>query len=105
MAVISKPNFLGNAWQITPAVVPTEAVDVVATDVYVEEITLSNTSGSAATVTIKDKQGTPRSILEAVSIAANTTYVITFPKGRYMPGGVNWVASAGSVVGYICGRY
>lgn len=106
MAIIARPAALATFWQITPALVPVSAADVVAFDVYVDQITLSNVSGAAVTVTIKDKNSSPLSFLEAVSIAANSAYVIACPGGRYFPGGINWVASSGTaIVGYIAGRY
>ena len=91
-------------YENVPSLIPAVAADVVTGDIWLEEITLANKSGSTVTVTMVDKQGTPREILPAVTIAANTVYVIGF-KARYSPGGVNWVATSGTaVVGTVRGK-
>lgn len=90
---------------IVPMAVPTSAMtDVVTSDVRLAEITLTNTTAGALTVTVQDKQGSPLAFLSAVSIAANTTYVVETPGLRYMPGGVSWQASGAGIVGYMSWR-
>jgi len=74
--------------------VPNVAADLTTTDSVIFQISLANISAGAVTLTIKDRAGSPKSLMEAVSIAANTTYVIAFPEGVWMTGGINWVASA-----------
>jgi hypothetical protein len=87
--------------QVGPKLVPVSAADVVVGDVYLQEISLANNSGSPVTVTITDKQGSPLAIIPAVSIAANTVYEMSFGL-RYCPGGITWSASSGTVVtGYV----
>lgn len=105
MAVTFKPVLRGCGWQTTPEFIPNAASDVVAVDVYVDEITLTNVSSDVVTVTITDKQSTPAAYLSAVSIAAHGVYVVT-TKSRWFPGGINWVASAANaVIGYVSGHY
>lgn len=72
---------------------PTVAADLSTKDTVIFQIVLCNTTAGAITTTIKDKQSTARFILNAASIAGNTTYVIAFPEGVRMKSGVNWVAS------------
>ena len=89
-------------WDFAPALVPSSAEDVVvqSSGVYIDTIVVVNPSASAVTITITDKQGTPREIID-VSVAANTTYVIKM-WGYWSPGGISWSAGTNNVlVGYI----
>lgn len=102
---------LKNAWQyhwrpqdFDPVLIPSSEEDVITENCYVEEITLSNTHSSEVTVTISDKQDTPREFFPAVVLQANSVVSGRF-SGRYCPGGLTWVASvADKVVGYIRAR-
>lgn len=85
--------------------VPAVAADVTTTDTVIYQISITNTTAGALTLTIKDKAGTPSELFEAVSIAANTTYVAAFPFGEHMVGGVNWVASGVGLKARIFGYY
>lgn len=92
-----------------PAFVPATATDVVARDVFVMRINLSNTSASAVTVTISDKSTNcnsgPCQIWPAVTIAANTVYMVDVG-GEQFIGGIRWSATAANaVVGSIRYRY
>lgn len=91
-------------WQILPQAVPTVAADVVKSDVYIDRLELRNTTASALTCTVNDRQGSPIAITPgAISIAANTIYILPFD-GTWAPSGVNWVCSGAGVVGYMRGR-
>lgn len=92
-----------------PAFVPATATDVVARDVNVMRINLSNTTGSAVTVTITDKStncgGSACQIWPAITISANTVYMVDVG-GEQFVGGIRWSASASNaVVGSIRYRY
>lgn len=89
-------------WDFAPALIPSAGEDVVtqSSGVYIDTIVVVNPTASAVTLTISDKQGTPREIID-VSIAANTTYVIKM-WGYWAPGGVSWTAGTNNVlIGYI----
>lgn len=89
-------------WDFAPALIPSSAEDVVTqtSGVYIDVITIVNPTASAVILTVTDKQGTPRKILD-VSIAANTTYVIKM-WGYWAPGGVSWSAGTNNVlIGYM----
>jgi hypothetical protein len=73
--------------QIKPIAVPTSSTAVTSSDAYLKSITVTNTSTGALTFTLADRQGTPVSVMSAVSIGANTTYVVTFPNLYWCPGG------------------
>lgn len=95
-------------WESGPAYVPTSTADVSTSTSSVDFITLSNVTGTAATVTITDASTNCASgvcpFLQAVSIAANTTYVLEMRGGRRFPSGVKWAAGTESaIVGYIRG--
>jgi len=70
------------------------AADLTTTDSVIYQIVVSNKTGGAVTFTVLDKASSPKSLLTATSIGANTTYVIAFPEGVWMTGGIRWVASA-----------
>jgi uncharacterized lipoprotein YbaY len=90
--------------ETVPVMVPAVAEDVFASDTWLREITLTNKSAAAVTVTIADKQDTPREVVAELSIEPHATAVIEFVS-RYCPGGVTWVASAAdAVIGYMRGR-
>ena len=58
------------------------------------QITVSNTTGGALTFTVSDRQASPQTPIDAVSIPANTILIMTFPEGARFKGGITW--SAGS---------
>jgi len=78
--------------------IPNVAADLSTVDTWIYQIVLANKTGGAVTVTILDKAASPKTLLGAVSIAANTTYVVAFPDGVKMTDGVNWVASAANSI-------
>jgi hypothetical protein len=98
------PSYHPSYTETVPNLIPAVAENLWSMDVWLEEITLTNVTDVAQTVTISDRQSTPRSVLSQVQVDARTTYVIRFA-ARYCPGGVSWVApDASSIVGYIRGK-
>ncbi len=99
MASLSS-KFTSPQKMVSPAlqVLPNTATSVTTTDTWIYQIALNNKTGGAITVTITDINTSPLDLVTAVSIAANTTYVIVFPEGQYMPNGFKWSASAGSSI-------
>jgi hypothetical protein len=81
--------------QIKPQAVPQSTTTVTASDAYLKSVTITNTSGSPVTFTLADKQASPVAAMSAVSVGANTTYVVTFPDKYWCPGGFT-VAAGGS---------
>lgn len=95
-------------WESGPAYLPTSAADVSTSTSSVDFLTLSNVTAADATVTLTDASTNCASgvcpFLQAVTIAANTSYVLEMRGGRRFPSGVKWNASAEStIVGYIRG--
>jgi hypothetical protein len=82
-----------NPSQIKPQAVPTSITAVTSFDAYLQTITITNTTAGALTFTLADRQGTPVAVMSAVSIAANTTYVISFPSLYWCPSGFTVLAS------------
>jgi hypothetical protein len=82
--------------QIKPQAVPTSTTVVAASDAYIKVITVSNSTSGALTFSICDRQASPVCVLAAVSIGANTTYIISWPDGRlyWAPGGFTALASS-----------
>jgi hypothetical protein len=83
--------------------VPTSAADLTATDTYIQSLVIANVGATALTITIKDRQGTPRNLLAAVSIAGNQTVTLTFEEPEKMKGGINWVASGAGLEASLTG--
>lgn len=78
--------------------VPSSAADLVTTDTTLFQLVLANKTAGAVTVTVLDRQTSAKTLLGAVSIAANTTMTINFQEGVLMKNGINWVASAASSI-------
>ncbi len=79
-------------------VVPNSATDLTTKTSWVEQIVVANTTGTAATLLVKDKQGTPLQLIPTVSVAANSVLVYTFPRPVKMLGGINWQAGTASAL-------
>ena len=71
--------------------IPTTATRVTVGDAYISQIVLSG-GATGVTVTITDGNGII--VLNAVSLAANSTYVISFPEGYWCQGGFSIFANA-----------
>lgn len=78
--------------------VPSSLTDVTTTNTVIYQLTVANKTGTAATLLIQDRQGTSKTIIPTVSIAANTVYVIAWPEGTYCTGGMKWQAGTGSAL-------
>lgn len=85
---------------VTPAAIPNAATDVIAQDVWLVLIVLTNIGAATATVTISDKQTTPVPIVKDFEVDPGVPVVIAFPANdpAYMKGGIRWVASAADTV-------
>lgn len=77
-------------------VVPNSDTDVTTTDTEIYQISVTNVTGGACTLTVKDKQATPRYLMYQVSIAAAYTYVIPWPEGAWMENGFSWSSNTSS---------
>jgi hypothetical protein len=89
-------------FRVQDQAVPTTAADIATVSVWIDSMTFANTTAAALTVTVKDKQATPQSFLQAVSIPANSTTIITFPEPKKFIG-LNWMASGAGIVGSVAG--
>jgi hypothetical protein len=105
MASLSSERYVALPVGIPPQIVavPAVAADLTATTSVMWQITVANTTASAITFLVKDKQATPRTILPTVSIAGNTTYIVSWPEGQYCDGGINWVASGAGLEASVVG--
>ena len=70
--------------------IPASITNVTVQDAYIKQIVLVG-GFAAVTVTVTDGNGV--SVLLAVSLAANSTYVIAFPEGYWCQGGFTIIAS------------
>ena len=77
--------------------VPNVAADLTTTDTWIFQLTIT-TGSSGTTLTINDRATSAKSLLNSVSLAANTTYILTWPEGVKMKNGINWVAGAATTV-------
>lgn len=83
-------------------------VAVTSKDCVIFQLSFTNKTAGAITVTVTDGQTSPLDLMTAVSLPANSLTVAVWPEGQYMPGGFSWSASANSsinasVVGYVTG--
>jgi hypothetical protein len=79
------------------ATVPDSAADLTTVTTIITQIVACNKSAVDATLTITDKQS-PAKTIACPLIAAGFPFVVAFPDGVKMIGGVNWVASAASSI-------
>jgi hypothetical protein len=93
-----------SAFQIKPQAVPTAITAVTLYDAYLQTVTITNTTSGALTFTLADRQGTPVAVLSAISVAANTTYVVVFPSFYWCPNGFTVIASGSGLNYYAAGR-
>lgn len=73
-------------------VVPASVTALTGLDTYVFQIVVSNVTGGSVDFTVTDDNG--HSLIPTTAIAAGTSYVIAYPFGVRMIGGVFWQASA-----------
>ena len=80
--------------------VPTSPTNLTSTDTYIYQMTIVNGTAGAITLSVQDRAASPQYLLN-VTIPANTTYVLGFPEGQKMKGGITWSAGgAGLDVGF-----
>lgn len=68
------------------------------------EISVTNTTGSAITLTVQNGQAAPMKLLSAVNIDPATPVILTFDPPAIMDAGISWQASATGLIGTIRGR-
>jgi hypothetical protein len=92
---ICQPGTGNGDVQIKPQAVPTSTTVVSASDAFLKVITVENPTASAISFSLCDRQASPVCVAPAVSIAANTTYIISWPDLRlyWAPGGFTALAS------------
>lgn len=87
---------------LTAQAVPTVLTNVTTVDSKITQMWFTNTTATSISVTVQDRQATPRKLLSNAAIAPNTTQVISFQWPLWMTGGISWVASASGLDGQIC---
>lgn len=92
----ARTNF-NNTFEVTPQYLPSSSAAVVSEDVWIEELHLVNNTSTTRTVTITDGQGTPVPLLKDIAIDPGVEFHRRYG-ALYMPGGINWVASAASAI-------
>ena len=70
---------------------------------WLEQVVVSNTAATAVTLTVQDAAG--NKLLSAVSLAANSNTVFSFPRPVRLVGGVSWLASAAGLIAEVKGYY
>lgn len=81
-------------------VVPNSTTVLTSTTTKVQLILCNNQTGSAATLTITDGSGTPKTYFPAVSVAANSVVMLYSGVGFTMTSGIKW--SAGTATAIYC---
>jgi hypothetical protein len=96
------PKTACGATAFTPAwqAVPTANTALTATTSCVLAVMITNTTGSAQTVTITDGQGTPVTVLSAFSIPGNSEVTLPF-HGSQMTSGIKWIAGGAGLTGTV----
>jgi hypothetical protein len=79
--------------QVKAQAIPTSTTIVTSDNADVYGLVIMNTTASAITVTVADRQTSPIALMSSVSVAANSTYVLSFPWGYPMQNGFTVIAS------------
>jgi hypothetical protein len=91
-------SFNNGHWIVKPNAVPTSATVVVATDAYLQSLTVSNPTGGVINFSLCDRQVSPVCVLPVVPISNCTAttscvYVIGWPDSYWCPGGFTVLGS------------
>jgi hypothetical protein len=87
---------------IGPMNLPNPADDAIAKDCRIHELGIVNDSGSTATVSVYDKQGTPVAFIPSMTLGPGAFISYESTKGgRLMQGGIRWFSSQVGVTGWI----
>ena len=107
MASLNSANWMAfrNMLSETIQAVPTGATDLTTTDTRIYQISVANTTAGALTITIKDRQSSAKNVCTAVSIAANTTYILAWQEGLFLDDGLNWIASGAGLEASVTAWY
>lgn len=90
-------------WDCEPTAVPTTEAELTGTETYVSVIFVVNTTAGALTVSVRDNQTTPKTYIEAKSIAANDILLVNFIKPVKLRDGVRHVASGSGLLIVVAG--
>lgn len=101
-----RPIDLPKIVETEPGLVPATSTTVTTATTWITMLTLSNTSDSAVSCTVADRQSTPRAVVGPdLIVSAKSIYIMSFPEGRKALSGVTWACSSGAaIVGYLVGR-
>lgn len=101
VTIQSKVRSFSEEKQTVPGLIPQTAEDLATSDVYVDLIVLTPHATDSDTVTIKDKQGTPRTVFGPIVVDPGAPVVAKL-YSRYAPGGLTWESATGNkVTGYV----
>lgn len=99
--VRAKARSFSDEKHTVPALIPQAAEDLATSDVYVDLIVLTPHATDSDTVTIKDKQGTARTVFGPILVEPGAPIVAKL-YSRYAPGGLTWESVTGDkVTGYV----
>ncbi len=88
--------------EVGPERVPTSPTDEITFTCRLFELQFTNNTASDITVTVQDRQGTPITVIPAMTVYAHGGIVIwSCKRGRLMPNGVTWSASGAGLDGYM----
>lgn len=77
--------------------VPAAPADLTTTDTWLFEMTLCNPTGGALTITLLNREVSPKTVVKK-AVAANDTVTLSFPYGCKFVSGVNWVGSGAGLI-------
>jgi hypothetical protein len=89
--------------EIKPVAIPDSATVACAETIWLDTLTLTNTTSGSLTILIADQQGSPVTIIPTTTIPANSYTVIQL-WGTRLEGGFKWTASNTGMNGYFRGK-
>jgi hypothetical protein len=79
-------------------VVPESPAILIPSSSVIFQITVTNVSRKAASLTITDRQAVPRHLLKSFPVASSASHIFSYPYGVTMLDGIIWSASAGGAL-------
>lgn len=85
--------------------VPTSTGTLATVNVLADQVTLYNSSAGSLTVSLCDRQVSPKCVIDSrLSLTAGQVAIIVWPKGELFKSGLTWVASGAGIVGGMSAR-
>jgi len=88
--------------EVEPRLIPNSAVTETTQTCWIQEMHITNKTGTSATVTVTDRQGTPIPILQDVPIDSGVEFHRNYGTGMKMIDGFTFVSNVDNALTFRC---